>query len=87
MELKLAKSEDLGDILKLQLLAYKSEGQIYDDFQIPPGKSLRTVHRTQKRDELATLPETRLPGIQATTICSTYNPCFSPKRAVHPLAA
>jgi acyl-CoA synthetase (AMP-forming)/AMP-acid ligase II len=26
----------IGDILKLQPLAYKSEGQIYDDFRIPP---------------------------------------------------
>ena len=36
MEIKLAKCQDLGDILKLQRLAYKSEGQIYDDFLIPP---------------------------------------------------
>lgn len=28
MEIKLAKYQDLGDILKLQWLAYKSEGQI-----------------------------------------------------------
>ena len=36
VEIQLAKYQDLGDILKLQLLAYKSEGQIYDDFRIPP---------------------------------------------------
>ena len=35
MEIKLAKYQDLGDILKLQRPAYKSEGQIYDDFRIP----------------------------------------------------
>jgi hypothetical protein len=42
MEIKLAKYQDLGDILKLQRLAYKSEGQIYDDFRIPPVGGIRT---------------------------------------------
>ena len=38
MNITLAKREDLRDILDLQYLAYQSEAEIYNDYNIPPLK-------------------------------------------------
>ncbi|PRX57217.1 GNAT family N-acetyltransferase [Flagellimonas meridianipacifica] len=36
MEIKVAKIEDLGQILDLQKACYLEEAELYDDFEIPP---------------------------------------------------
>ena len=50
--IKPAKYQDLGDILKLQLLAYKSEWQIYDDFRIPPPLQTEEEIKTEFSEKL-----------------------------------
>ncbi len=46
MNITLAKREDLRDILDLQYLAYQSEAEIYNDYNIPPLKqTLEEVKR------------------------------------------
>ena len=52
MEIKTAKYQDFGDILKLQPLAYKSEGQIYDDFRIPPPLQTEEEIKTEFSEKL-----------------------------------
>ena len=47
-----AKYQGFGDILKLQLLAYKSEWQIYDDFRIPPPLQTEEEIKTEFSEKL-----------------------------------
>lgn len=57
MEICIAELSDLEDILKLQKIAYLSEAEIYDDFEIPPLK--QTLKELEKDFELSKIFVTR----------------------------
>ena len=84
MEISLAAIEDAEQILELQKLAYQSEAEIYQDFNIPP----LTQTISEIKEEFDSL--TFLKAVDGTKIIGSVrarsdgNSCFIGRVIVHP---
>ena len=60
MKIEIAEVSDLEEILKLQKIAYLSEAEIYNDYEIPP--LMQTLQELEKDYELSNFFVTRENG-------------------------
>lgn len=84
MEIKTAKVSDAEEILTLQKLAYKSEAELHDDFNIPP--LTQTLEELVSGFEIKTILKIEYKGkiIASGQSYLTGNFCHIGRMVVHP---
>ena len=84
IEIKIAKETDLEEILQLQKIAYQSEAEIYNDFNIPPlHQTIEEVKEECKRTLfLKALKNDKIIG--SVRAYRDRESCFIGKLIVHP---